>query len=86
MSIYSDLQDALSEALLGHPYDKSENLDETGTIDSLVWTFREYATGDIEIDDLVNAFGMVPFDIMAFVTDLEDSGAFVPEMERDNAS
>lgn len=85
MDIYDDLQEALSESLLGKPYSGEETLPEITQIDGLVFKAREYAIGHADLDELVAAYQGVPFDIRDWVSTMETQGEFTPSLENTNA-
>lgn len=65
--MYQDLRNALSEVMLGVPYDPSGTLPEHTRIAHLVTLVRAYGMGDTDIDTVTNAFRGTGFDIRRWI-------------------
>lgn len=66
-SKYTDLRNALSETILGVPWDSSSTLPESQRISHLAQLTRDYGMGDVDIDTLTNAFRGTGFDVRRWV-------------------
>lgn len=85
MDHYNELREALSESILGKPYDGAENLPEIQKIDALTFMAREYAMGVIELEELVAGYSGIAFDIRQWVATMEAQGTYAPHREDPNA-
>lgn len=76
MSIYDDLAGALSQTILGQPYDEDSTLPEHFLIDHLVDTAREYGRADIDMPELIQEFAGTGFDIRRWVSEMVEQGHY----------
>jgi hypothetical protein len=70
---YRDLRNALSQTMLGQPFDPDSTLPESIKISHLVTLARAYGSGEVPIETLVNAFRGTGFDIQLWVSEAYDN-------------
>lgn len=74
-----ELKDALSQVLLGHPYDPSSTAPETFLAGHLSYSVGEWSRGEMEWEDLIQEFqvrDLGNFDFLQWITEKADEGHY----------
>lgn len=76
MPIYRELAEALSQTILGEPYNPKSTLPEHFKVQHLVEVAKEWSAGDIETPELVREFEGSGFDVRQWIMEMVEEGHF----------